>query len=71
MWQGIVLCAGLTLGGFALTQLPGIVESGVSPLAFSLLLGLLVGNLPLARQLPQTRPGLQFATRWLLREVGS
>ena len=22
MWQGIVLCAGLTLGGFALTHLP-------------------------------------------------
>ena len=67
MWQGIVLCAGLTLGGFALTQVPGIAESGISPLVFSLLLGLVAGNLPLARRLPQTRPGLQFATRWLLR----
>lgn len=67
MWQGIVLCAGLTLGGFALTQFPGIVESGVSPLVFSLLLGLVAGNLPFIGRLPQARPGLQFATRWLLR----
>nr|WP_297457616.1 putative sulfate exporter family transporter [uncultured Halomonas sp.] len=67
MWQGLFVCAALTLGGFTLSRLPGIAESGVSPLVFSLLLGLVVGNLPIARRLTHARPGLQFATRWLLR----
>ncbi|SDM09189.1 conserved hypothetical integral membrane protein [Modicisalibacter muralis] len=67
MWQGLFLCAALTLGGFTLSRIPGIAESGISPLVFSLLLGLVIGNLPLARGFPQVRPGLQFATRWLLR----
>lgn len=67
MWQGLILCAGLTLGGFILAHLPGIRESGISPLVFSLLLGLVVGNLPVSGRLPQASRGLQFATRWLLR----
>lgn len=67
MWQGLSLCIALTLGGFAMARLPGIASSGVSPLVFTLLLGLMVGNLPLARRLSGVAPGLQFATRWLLR----
>ncbi|MBZ9556757.1 MULTISPECIES: YeiH family protein [unclassified Modicisalibacter] len=67
MWQGLILCAGLTLGGFTLAHLPGIRESGVSPLVFSLLLGLVVGNLPVIGHQPRARAGLQFATRRLLR----
>lgn len=67
MWQGLMVCVSLTLGGFALSHTPGIAESGISPLVFSLLLGLVVGNLPIARRLTGTRPGLQFATRRLLR----
>ncbi|MBZ9568574.1 MULTISPECIES: YeiH family protein [Modicisalibacter] len=67
MWQGLLLCAGLTFGGFLLAHAPGIADSGISPLVFSLLLGLVIGNLPFIGRLPQARPGLQFATRWLLR----
>ncbi|MDI5933788.1 YeiH family protein [Halomonas kalidii] len=67
MWQGLMVCGGLTLGGFALAHTPGIVDSGISPLVFALLLGLAFGNLPLARRLGQVQLGLHFATRWLLR----
>ncbi|EPC00410.1 hypothetical protein L861_14145 [Litchfieldella anticariensis FP35 = DSM 16096] len=67
MWQGLILCTTLTLTGFALTQLPGLAESGISPLVFALLLGLLVGNLPFSHRLSGVQPGLKFATRWLLR----
>ena len=68
MWQGIILCASLTLAGFGISLLPGISDSGISPLVFSLLLGLILGNLPVARGLASTaKPGLGFATRWLLR----
>ncbi|MCK2042249.1 YeiH family putative sulfate export transporter [Chromohalobacter salexigens] len=67
MWQGLSVCIALTLGGFAMARLPGIASSGVSPLVFTLLLGLMVGNLPLARRLSGVAPGLQFATRHLLR----
>ncbi|WP_028241663.1 YeiH family protein [Stutzerimonas azotifigens] len=68
MWQGLILCGLLTAGGYALSQAPGLRESGFSPLVFALLLGLVAGNLPgLKRAAPVARPGLQFATRWLLR----
>ncbi|SHM08287.1 YeiH family protein [Vreelandella subglaciescola] len=68
MWQGLILCAALTLAGFGISLLPGISDSGVSPLVFSLLLGLVLGNLPAARGLATAaKPGLGFATRWLLR----
>lgn len=67
MWQGLILCSTLTLVGFGLAHLPGLASSGISPLVFALLLGLIAGNLPLARRLSSTQPGLKFATRWLLR----
>lgn len=67
MWQGLLICAALTTTGFGLVRLPGLAESGVSPLVVALLLGILTGNLPLARRLEHAGPGLAFATRWLLR----
>ncbi|ALM51524.1 YeiH family protein [Halomonas huangheensis] len=67
MWQGLVLCALLTLGGTALAHLPMFEPLGISPLVFALLLGIIVGNLPLQRWLTHTDSGLNFATRWLLR----
>ncbi|MDW0360135.1 YeiH family protein [Vreelandella venusta] len=67
MWQGLILCSTLTLAGFGLANLPGLASKGISPLVFALLLGLVVGNLPLTHRLPSTQPGLTFATRWLLR----
>lgn len=67
MWQGLILCISLTFGGFVLTQIPFIHETGVSLLVFSLLLGLFVGNLPIAKHFSNARPGLHFSTRWLLR----
>lgn len=68
MWQGLILCTALTLAGFGISLLPGISDSGVSPLVFSLLLGLVLGNLPIARGLATSaKPGLGFATRRLLR----
>ncbi|MAY71802.1 MAG: YeiH family putative sulfate export transporter [Halomonas sp.] len=67
MWQGLALCALLTLAGQAISRLPGIADAGVSPLVFALLLGIVVGNLPLRRTVEGAQPGLAFATRWLLR----
>lgn len=67
MWQGLVLCGLLTVGGYALTQVPALAHSGISVLVFALLLGLLAGNLPLLRSVSAVRPGLQFASRRLLR----
>ncbi|MCW3150528.1 putative sulfate exporter family transporter [Stutzerimonas stutzeri] len=68
MWQGLVLCGLLTVGGYGLALAPGLRESGFSPLMFALLLGLAAGNLPgLKQAAPAARAGLQFATRWLLR----
>jgi len=67
MWQGLILCAALTLAGQGLARLPGISDSGVSPLVFALLLGIVVGNLPLGKHHDRAQPGLAFATRWLLR----
>lgn len=68
MWQGLMLCGILTAGGYGLKLIPGLRESGFSPLVFALLLGLIMGNLPrLERLASAARPGLHFATRWLLR----
>ncbi|PAU77153.1 YeiH family protein [Halomonas salipaludis] len=67
MWQGLFLCGSLTLASFALARLPALAVSGISPLVFALLMGLMVGNLPFARHLPDMQPGLKFATRYLLR----
>lgn len=67
MWQGLFLCSSLTLASFGLARLPGLAASGISPLVFALLMGLIAGNLPLSRYQPEVQPGLKFATRWLLR----
>ncbi|PCM44362.1 YeiH family protein [Marinobacter sp. ANT_B65] len=67
MWKGLGVCAMLTIGGFALTGIPAIQQSGVSPLVFALLLGIFAGNLPWARKAGGLEQGLKFATRWLLR----
>lgn len=67
MWQGLALCALLTLAGQGIAQLPMIDDSGISPLVFAMLMGIIVGNLPLKRLIPVAQPGLTFATHWLLR----
>ncbi|RAR59766.1 putative integral membrane protein (TIGR00698 family) [Onishia taeanensis] len=80
MWQGLLLCALVSLAGIGAAALPGLADSGVSPLVFALLMGLVLGNIPgnklhdhlpgnLSNQLRLERagPGLAFATRWLLR----
>ncbi|WP_299233736.1 YeiH family protein [uncultured Halomonas sp.] len=67
MWQGLLVCTTLTIAGFGLTRLPPLADAGISPLVVALLLGIVAGNLPLARRLSATGPGLKFATRWLLR----
>ena len=67
MWKGLGICAALTLCGFGIAHLPVIQSSGVSPLVFALLLGLVVGNLPFTRAGKSATAGFQFATRWLLR----
>ncbi|QEM82877.1 YeiH family protein [Halomonas binhaiensis] len=67
MSKGLLFCALLTLLGFGLAKVPFIATSGVSPLVFALLLGIIVGNLPIRKTLEIAQPGLAFATRWLLR----
>lgn len=67
MWQGLVVCIALTAAGFGLAQLPPLDSAGISPLVVALLLGIVVGNTPLAGRLRHTASGLKFATRWLLR----
>ena len=67
MRQGLAVCTALTVVGFGLAQLPLLAGAGISPLVVALLLGILVGNTPLAGRLQHTAPGLKFATRWLLR----
>lgn len=67
MWKGVGVCALLTAGGFTLTGIPVIQQSGISPLVFALLLGIFAGNLPWARKTGGLEQGLKFATRWLLR----
>lgn len=66
MWPGLGVCALLTLGGFALSHIPFIAATGISPLVLSLALGVLAGNLPWL-QLGSATAGLAFSTRWLLR----
>ncbi|WP_136248297.1 YeiH family protein [Halomonas borealis] len=67
MRQGLAICILLTAFGTALARLPVLAEAGVSPLVLALLLGIVVGNTPLARRLTKAGPGLAFATRRLLR----
>lgn len=67
MLRGLGICALLTLAGFGLAHAPGIHGYGISPLVFSLILGLIAGNLPLSSRIQGVEPGFKFATRWLLR----
>ncbi|MBM3109264.1 YeiH family protein [Pseudomonas arcuscaelestis] len=67
MFRGLLLSALLTLGGYGLSRIPLLQQSGFSPLVFALLLGIVVGNLPLIGGLTSTQRGLQVCTRWLLR----
>lgn len=67
MWQGLALCVLLTFAGQGIARLPVISDSGISPLVFAMLMGIMVGNLPLKRLISTAQPGLTFATRWLLR----
>ncbi|WP_323751435.1 YeiH family protein [Marinobacter sp.] len=67
MFKGLGLCAFLTLAGYGLAALPPVHETGLGPLVFTLILGLVVGNLRIGTQLEGVAPGLGFASRWLLR----
>lgn len=64
MWNGLVLCAVLAAGGFGVAS---VTPGHVSALVFALVLGLIVGNLPVARRIHSVDAGLKFSTRWLLR----
>ncbi|WP_300492956.1 YeiH family protein [Marinobacter sp.] len=67
MFRGLGLCAFLTLTGYGLAALPPVRETGLGPLVFTLILGLVVGNLRVGKQLDGVAAGLGFASRWLLR----
>lgn len=67
MFRGLGLCAFLTLAGYGLAALPPVHETGLGPLVFTLILGLIVGNLRVGKQLDGVAAGLGFASRWLLR----
>ncbi|MEX0603564.1 MAG: putative sulfate exporter family transporter [Marinobacter sp.] len=64
MWKGLALCAAVTWVGFGLASL---TPNSVSPLVFALALGVIVGNLPIARNAQSVEAGLTFSIRWLLR----
>lgn len=67
MIKGLGLCAFLTLLGYLLSAIPVVRQTGLSPLVFALLLGLLLGNTRFAGGLGNLRVGLAFSARWLLR----
>ncbi|MFV8570266.1 YeiH family protein [Marinobacter sp. SBS5] len=67
MFKGLGLCAFLTLAGYGLAALPPVQYTGIGPLVFTLILGLVIGNLRIGKQLEGVAPGLGFASRWLLR----
>ena len=67
MFRGLGLCAFLTLAGYGLAALPPVQKTGLGPLVFTLLLGLVIGNLRLSKRLSGVSAGLQFSARWLLR----
>ena len=64
MYKGLGLCVLFTIGGFLLTALTG---DRVSPLVFALVLGVIVGNLPMPWKSQSVEAGLKFSTRWMLR----
>ena len=68
MVPGLALCGGLTLAGLGLHAIPTLAATGVSPLVFALLCGIVVGNLPVtSRHARALAPGLHVATKKLLR----
>jgi uncharacterized integral membrane protein (TIGR00698 family) len=67
MFRGLVISGLLTLGGYGLSRIPLLHQSGFSPLVFALLLGIVVGNLPRIGGMPSAQRGLQLCTRWFLR----
>ena len=67
MFRGLALCAFLTLAGYGIAALPPVQQTGLGPLVFTLLLGLLFGNLAAGKRLKGVAPGLGFSARWLLR----
>jgi len=67
MFRGLGVCALLTLAGYGLAALPPVQKTGLGPLVFTLILGLVAGNLRIGKQLEGASPGLGFASRWLLR----
>ncbi|MBR9871829.1 MAG: YeiH family putative sulfate export transporter [Gammaproteobacteria bacterium] len=67
MFRGLGVCALLTLAGYGLAALPPVQKTGLGPLVFTLILGLVAGNLRIGKQLEGAAPGLGFASRWLLR----
>lgn len=67
MFRGLALCAFLTLAGYGIAALPPVQKTGLGPLVFTLLLGLLFGNLAAGKRLKGVAPGLGFSARWLLR----
>ena len=60
MYKGLGLCVLFTIGGFLLTALTG---DRVSPLVFALVLGVIVGNLPMPWKSQSVEAGLKFSTR--------
>lgn len=67
MWKGLGVCALIAACGFMLADIPVIQHTGISPLVFALLLGMLAGNLPGAGNTKSLESGLKFSTRWFLR----
>ncbi|WP_323753528.1 YeiH family protein [Marinobacter sp.] len=67
MFRGLGVCALLTTAGYGLAALPPVQKTGLGPLVFTLILGLVAGNLRVGKQLEGTAAGLGFASRWLLR----
>ncbi|MBJ6137063.1 YeiH family protein [Marinobacter litoralis] len=67
MFRGLGVCVVLTLAGYGIGALPPVQKTGLGPLVFTLILGLVAGNLRVGKQLEGLTPGLGFASRWLLR----
>lgn len=67
MFKGVILCGALTLAGYGLAALPPVQATGLGPLVFALLLGLVLGNTPAGKRVTGVAMGLGFASRWLLR----
>ncbi|MBY6033205.1 YeiH family protein [Marinobacter daepoensis] len=67
MIRGLGVCAFLTLAGYGIASLPPVQKTGLGPLVFTLLLGLVLGNLRLSSRFGNVAAGLSFSSRWLLR----